>query len=201
MDENKKERESVKELSFSKKCQYIWDYYKIHIFALVFVGIFLGMIVQSYIDKREVALHAVLLNVQSTIEQAEIVKARYMDKLELDTNVYDVFLDTTMYFDYEKPESIDVERLGLILDQNMELQKNIAAMQQTIDRAGEADPSLPERVAELEKEISATIEQINALADETHASEMRIIELESRLSTFEASFTRMQNEAKTAAQN
>ena len=100
-----------------------------------------------------------------------------------------------------KPESIDPQRLGVILEQNAKLQKSMMLMQQSIDRAGELDPSLAQRTEQLEKEMSESIQELNQLADEGHLSEMRLLELESRLKSFEATFTKMQNEAKTTAQH
>ncbi len=108
MDEYKKERESIKDASFSKKWQYFWDYYKGHVFAVLFVGILVGMFVHSYVTKKEVAFHAAFLNSQATAAQVDEVKVRYMDKMGLDHDIYDAYLDNTMNFDYEKPESIDV---------------------------------------------------------------------------------------------
>ena len=110
MDEYKKERESIKSASFSKKWEYFWEYYKIHVFVLLFIAILVGMFVHSFATKKEAAFHAVFLNSKASLDEINEVKARYMEKMELDTEIYDVFLDNTMYFDYEKPESIDMNQ-------------------------------------------------------------------------------------------
>ncbi len=93
-----------------------------------------------------------------------------------------------------KPESIEPQRLGFILEQNTQLKKSIVEMQNLITQAGEEDPTITSRIDQKEKEITAALQELNQLSEEENQAQIRVLELETRLTQFKADFESMQKQ-------
>lgn len=98
MDEFKEQRESLKEKSAKEKWNYFWDYYKIHVFVVIGVLVFGGILIKDIVTSKDIAFYAALLN-SFPSEQEEEFMDGFGELAGIDLNEYEVFLDTSLRFD------------------------------------------------------------------------------------------------------
>ena len=83
------------------KVEYIWEYYKWHILAVVFVVYFIGSMVYNNVTTKDYVLQGMFLN---TLAESEIVLEMEQDFIEtypIDTSSEEVFFDASMYYSDE----------------------------------------------------------------------------------------------------
>lgn len=88
--------------------------------------------------------------------------------------------------------------LGELQARNTQLRQEIADMENTIRRAGEAMPDLADQLEARNKEVVQAYENLKKLKAQETEVRMRRIELESRLDAFRANFQEMQHKAVSA---
>ena len=86
--------------SFSKKMEYFWDYYKIHIVITVFLACLFGSILHSIITQKETVLSIAYINAFPNV-QDEIFIQDFETYLGLNPQKQQVILDSTYYIDDE----------------------------------------------------------------------------------------------------
>lgn len=107
-DEIRQEQQKVKDMSFSGKLGYIWDYYKIHI--LVGVLVLIGAIVffrDFKQNRRPDYVNAVVLNTILTYDQTDSdISADFIDFAKVDTETYKVSIDTSLQMSLERSDQM-----------------------------------------------------------------------------------------------
>lgn len=91
----KEERERLKGLSFKKKLEYIWDYYKMELGILLVVLVIIGLSVQVMKGSgKTTVLSAALINVEKVSGGETLEFSReFSDDLELDEKKEDISFD------------------------------------------------------------------------------------------------------------
>lgn len=102
MDEFKKERETIKNADFKTKLQYFFYYYKVHTIAVIAAAALIGMLIHDIVTQKDDALFVGMLNcaVLSEDDTAAFVD-NYVEYAAIDTEEYNIQLDTTLYFNQD----------------------------------------------------------------------------------------------------
>ena len=99
-DEIHLQHQKLASQSFSKKWEYFWDYYKIHIIVTVFLACMFGSILHSIMTQKETVLSIAYINAFPNIED-EIFIEDFESYLGLNLKKQQVVLDSTYYIDDE----------------------------------------------------------------------------------------------------
>lgn len=87
---NRNNKETFKQLSFSKKPQYIWDYYKLPILVSVFVLFMSGSICAKNMSSKKTAYTVALANVASISELLNTSDEAFLEQLQLNPDDYQI---------------------------------------------------------------------------------------------------------------
>ena len=110
-------KEYFKTASFSKKLEFIWDYYKIHILIALALLTGIGYYVHHLVTAKDMVLSGMLLNVDALEHRNDIdkLKQEILEHLKVDTQKYDVdFIDSytltgDVASDYETQQAVIVQ--------------------------------------------------------------------------------------------
>lgn len=104
MDEFKAQREAIKNKSFKEKLAYYWYYYKIHVIVAIFAIILVITTIHDIVTYKDIAFYVAFLNSFDTEHDQEFID-EFSLLTDIDTDEYDIYLDTNMYFnvaDYDQ---------------------------------------------------------------------------------------------------
>ena len=96
-DEIKQETKKLKDMSFKKKIEYIWEYYKIPIIGGIAAAILLTVFIRDYIDgRRPVYLDALMINSNFSFDRTNTVYDDFAKSAGIDLDEYQMFIDMSM---------------------------------------------------------------------------------------------------------
>lgn len=95
-DEIRLEHDELNDQPFSKKLEYFWHYYKIHIIVTVFLACFFGSILHPIINQKETVLSIACINAFPNIAD-EVFIEDFETHLNLNRKRQQVLLDSTYY--------------------------------------------------------------------------------------------------------
>ena len=81
-----------------EKLDYIVEYYKLHIFIIVFVLYFIGSMIYTNVTAKDCILQGLFLNTLSDSEAALELKDDFIREFSIDTDSEDVFFDSSLYY-------------------------------------------------------------------------------------------------------
>ena len=110
-DEIKKEWKKMKEMPFEKKVEYFWDYYKWHVFGIVFVISFIGVTIYQKATTVEYDTYGAMFNV-THLDQGEKINAMLAGYEKEHGMVAGARTDLT-YFEGEEFTSTNYETLQI----------------------------------------------------------------------------------------
>lgn len=99
-DEIRLQHEKLSNEPFSKKLEYFWDYYKVHVMITVFLAFLFGSILHAIVSQKETVLSIALINSFPNIED-ELLMEDFENYLELNHKKQQVLIDSTYYIDDE----------------------------------------------------------------------------------------------------
>ena len=97
-DEIHLQHQKLNDQPFSKKMEYYWHYYKIHIMITVFLACMFGSILHTIVTRKETVLSIAYINAFPNIED-EIFIDDFETYLGLNLKKQQVILDSTYYID------------------------------------------------------------------------------------------------------
>ena len=97
-DEIRLEQNKLKDQPFSKKLEYFWYYYKIHIIIIVLLACMFGSILDSILSQKETVLSIAYINAFPNVEDEEFIQD-FEIYLGLNQKKQQVILDSTYYID------------------------------------------------------------------------------------------------------
>ena len=97
-DEIRLEQDKLKEQPFSKKIEYFWYYYKIHVIIIVLSACMFGNILHSVLSKKETVLSIAYINAFPNIDD-EVFIEDFEIYLDLNPQKQQVLLDSSYYID------------------------------------------------------------------------------------------------------
>lgn len=85
-------KEYFKTAPFSKKLEFVWDYYKIHIIVALALVTGISYYVHHLVTAKDDVLSGMLLNVDTALHQNDIdnLKQEMLERLEVDTKKYEI---------------------------------------------------------------------------------------------------------------
>ncbi len=105
-----KETLTFKELTFKKKLEFIWDYYKWWIIGVVFVAVTLGYMIPSIIESnKEVVLYAAFMNSNIVDAGSTTIMDDFVEYSGIDIEGKKIVLDTNMYIERDRPTAFSNE--------------------------------------------------------------------------------------------
>lgn len=99
-DEIHLQHQKLNDQPFSKKMEYFWHYYKVHIIVTVFLAFMFGSILHTMITQKETVLSIAYINAFPNIDD-EIFIDDFETYLGLNLKKQQVILDSTYYIDDE----------------------------------------------------------------------------------------------------
>ena len=104
------ELEKLKHLSPKKRVQYIFDYYKFPILAVIVVIVLTVSIIQTVVSHKEVAFNAVLLNAGGTAVTSNDARfaSDFAEAAGIDTNAYSVYVDCSNVLNLQAETQYDL---------------------------------------------------------------------------------------------
>ena len=96
-DDIRKEKEKTKDMSFKGKLGYFWYYYKVHTIVGIIIAAFLFVLIRDITNSKDYAFYGTYFNAEQTFS-AEEQMAAFAEYAGLDTENYDVYLDSDMYY-------------------------------------------------------------------------------------------------------
>lgn len=90
------------------------------------------------------------------------------------------------------PSDANPQKVQALQERNVAMRAEIAELEAQIARAGEIDPSLPEKVKAAERELVEALRRADELDRKESESDVRLLELQNRLNNFHAEFKKMQ---------
>lgn len=103
------EREKLKNLKGFKKLEYIWDYYKISILAILFGAIFVGSYVHGLVSQKDAVLYTTLVNLPSDETLEEKLDTLYIRQIPGNTRKEEVALSTLSNFSGNALDGMDTQ--------------------------------------------------------------------------------------------
>lgn len=101
---------SFGELSFTKKLQFIWDYYKWWIIGIVSLSIAIAYITPNIIENnKEVSLYAVLINSQITDQASTPIMDDFITYSNIDMDNKRIVLDSSMKISRDNADKFTLE--------------------------------------------------------------------------------------------
>ena len=97
-DEIRLQHQKLDGRPFSKRLEYYWHYYKVHIIVTVLLACFFGSILHPIIHQKDTVLSIAYINAFPNVEDKVIVKD-LETYLQLNTEKQQVLLDSTYYID------------------------------------------------------------------------------------------------------
>ena len=104
MDEFKKERETMKHASFSKKLEYFKDYYLVKTLLILFVAILGGSYLHSVLTAKKTALYVTLVNFTAMKESDDELLQPFAEQ-SINTRRERIVLDHSSYISSDKNEA------------------------------------------------------------------------------------------------
>lgn len=95
------QKQALSSMSPKQKLAYFWDYYKIHVLAAVVVIAIIISFVRQYMNNKETAFYAVLINAGQTdanYELSTVLEEEFLEYAEIDPDQYEVTIDTSISF-------------------------------------------------------------------------------------------------------
>ena len=80
------------------KVEYIWEYYKLHIVAVVFVVYFIGSMIYNNATAKDYVLQGIFLNTLAEAETVLEMEQDFIKTYPIDASSEEVFLDASMYY-------------------------------------------------------------------------------------------------------
>jgi len=96
IDDIRKEQEKTKDMSFKGKLSYFWYYYKVHTLVTIAIVFFLCVLIHDIVTAKDYAFSAVYINANQTFSAEDQMEA-FAEYADLDTEEFDVVLDSAMY--------------------------------------------------------------------------------------------------------
>jgi len=93
-DEVREQQEKLKDMDTRSKLSYFFYYYKYHVLIGGAVGIFIFSVIFTMITQKACAFYCVMLNTDGYYESAVDESARFAEYAGINTNKYEVTLDT-----------------------------------------------------------------------------------------------------------
>lgn len=87
------------------KVEYIWEYYKWHILAFVFVVYCIGNIIYSNVTAKDYVLQGLFLNTLAQSETVLEMEQDFMEAFPIDTSSEEVFFDASLYYSNDDTDS------------------------------------------------------------------------------------------------
>lgn len=84
-------------MSFKGKLGYFWYYYKVHTIVGIIIAFFLFVLIRDIATSKDYAFYGTYFNAEQTFS-AEEQMAAFAEYAGLDTENYDVYLDSDMYY-------------------------------------------------------------------------------------------------------
>ena len=80
------------------KAEYIWEYYKWHILAVIFVVCFIGSVIYNNVTAKDYVLQGNFLNTLAESETVLEMEQDFIETYPIDTSSEEVFFDASMYY-------------------------------------------------------------------------------------------------------
>lgn len=80
------------------KVEYIWEYYKLHILAVVFVFCFIGSVIYNNVTAKDYVLQGIFLNTLAESGTVLELEQDFIETYPIDTSSEEVFFDASMYY-------------------------------------------------------------------------------------------------------
>ena len=100
-----KEKKKLKEMTFKKKCEYIWEYYKVHIIVTLIFILFsssLGYSIYQNVKYDDILTSAIINNSMSD-ENRNYISNGFAEYYELDKESETILFDDTFHIDLDTP--------------------------------------------------------------------------------------------------
>ena len=81
-----------------EKAEYIWEYYKRHILAVVFVLYFIGSMIYNNVTAKDCVLQGMFLNTLAESETVLEMEQDFIEAYPIDTSSEEIILDASMYY-------------------------------------------------------------------------------------------------------
>lgn len=106
-DDIKKQHKKVRKKGFKAMMAYFWDYYKIHTFVILFVGIFAFYLIRDMASNLPYGFYAMMIN--STLHpDSDVISEDFAQYAGIDTQSYDVLIDTNVTLSTGEYNTYDV---------------------------------------------------------------------------------------------
>ena len=99
-DEIHIQHQKLSDQPFSKKMEYFWDYYKVHVIVTVVLALMFGSMLHTIVTRKETVLSIAYINAFPNVED-EIFIEDFESHLGLNLKKQQVILDSTYYIEDE----------------------------------------------------------------------------------------------------
>lgn len=96
MDEFREERDAIKNAGFGYKLRYFWDYYKWFVIGGIAGILIIFSFVKEILSNKDFAFYGFFLNCSGNEYEIQDYMDGFAEAAQLDTETYDVYLDSTM---------------------------------------------------------------------------------------------------------
>lgn len=117
-----------KNLSTKAKIEYIWDYYKLHIFAAISILVVIFYTIHHYATYRAPLLNVIMINTNSSYDTATAGFDEFLDAYEYDSKESPISVASNFYF----PEDESIESASVTYTSQQALTAMIAAGSQDL---------------------------------------------------------------------
>ncbi len=115
-DEISRETVKLKDMTFKKKVEYIWEYYKIPIIGVIAAIVFICVFIRDYrVNKRPMYLDAVIINSDIAYNESEPLKNDYIKYAGVDTDTYNLSIDTGFLISESSMDQMSVANMQKIM--------------------------------------------------------------------------------------
>lgn len=104
-DELNNAKKVVREGTTKEKVEYFWDYYKWHMFILIFIVGMIGNILYTYMIQKDYVLQGIFLNAVAEQEDKIELEQNFIEHATIDSDKETVFFDTNYYFSTDTKSS------------------------------------------------------------------------------------------------
>lgn len=100
------EKEKLSEMNFKKKLEYLWEYYRVHAFATIAVGILVFYIIKTIVTPDiKTQLYVAIINNSIETTALEELQIEVEELLQINPDSEDIVINSSFYFngtpDYE----------------------------------------------------------------------------------------------------
>lgn len=102
------QKKALSSMSTKEKLAYFWDYYKLHVLAAVVIIAVIISFVRQYINNKDSAFYAVLINAglnEANSELSTVMAEEFLEYAQIDPDQYEVSIDTT----FSMSESVNAQ--------------------------------------------------------------------------------------------